>query len=100
MTLHLKIAEAIERRSGNRLAEVIEILAHHYSQTDRADKAVTYLAMAGARALLLSIHSTKPKSTLPPPLRFSTRSPDCATDQQVAELLVDYALYLNLVVAT
>ena len=44
--LHLKIAEEIERRSGNRLTEVVETLAHHYSQTDRADKAFTYLAMA------------------------------------------------------
>ncbi len=49
--LHLKIAEEIERRSGNRLAEVVETLAHHYSQTDRADKAFTYLAMAGAKSL-------------------------------------------------
>src|SRR6202042_3377414 len=46
--LHLKIAEEIERRSGNRLAEVVETLAHHYRQTDRADKAFAYLAMAGA----------------------------------------------------
>jgi predicted ATPase len=37
--LHLKIAEEIERRSGNRLPEVVESLAHHYGQTDRADKA-------------------------------------------------------------
>ena len=32
-SLHLKIAEEIERRSGNRLNEVAEVLAHHYSQT-------------------------------------------------------------------
>jgi class 3 adenylate cyclase len=95
MTLHLKIAEAIERRSGNRLAEVIEILAHHYSQTDRADKAVTYLAMAGAKCL--AVYSFDEAE-----IHFATaiallhKKPDCATDQQVAELLVDYALYLNL----
>jgi len=34
-SLHLKIAEEIERRSSNRLAEVVEVLAHHYSQTER-----------------------------------------------------------------
>jgi predicted ATPase len=34
-SLHLKIAEEIERRSGNRLTEVAEVLAHHYRQTDR-----------------------------------------------------------------
>ena len=30
--LHLKIAEEIERRSGNRLIEVAEVLAHHYRE--------------------------------------------------------------------
>ena len=47
--LHLKIAEEIERRSGNRLTEVAEVLAHHYSQTDRTDKAFAYLSMAGSK---------------------------------------------------
>ena len=37
--LHAKIAEEIERRSGNRLAEVAEVLAHHYSQTNQVNKA-------------------------------------------------------------
>ena len=49
--LHLKIAEEVERRSGNRLAEVAEVLAHHYCQTDRAEKAFAYLSMAGAKSL-------------------------------------------------
>ena len=42
--LHLKIAEEVERRSGNRLTEVAEVLAQHYSQTDRAEKAFAYLS--------------------------------------------------------
>ena len=49
--LHLKIAEEIERRAGNRLPEVVETLAHHFGQTDRADKAFAYLAMAGREEL-------------------------------------------------
>jgi predicted ATPase len=49
--LHLRTAEEIERRSGNRFAEVAEVLAHHYSQTDSTDKAFTYLAMAGSKSL-------------------------------------------------
>jgi predicted ATPase len=49
--LHLKIAEEIERRSGNRLVEVAEVLAHHYSQTNRTDKAFAYLSMAGSKSL-------------------------------------------------
>ena len=46
VALHLKIAAEIERRAANRLAEVAETLAHHYAQTDRADKTFTYLAMS------------------------------------------------------
>ena len=49
--LHSKIAEEIERRSGNRLAEVAEVLAHHYSQTNHTAKAFVYLSMAGGRSL-------------------------------------------------
>lgn len=48
---HLKVAEAIEQRSHNRLIEVAEILAHHYSKTDRIDKACSYLIMAGKKSL-------------------------------------------------
>ena len=31
---------------------MVETLAHHYGQTDRAEKAFAYLAMAGAKSLL------------------------------------------------
>jgi class 3 adenylate cyclase len=50
-TLHLKVAEELERRGGNRLTEIAEVLAHHYAATARADKAFTYLAMAGNKSL-------------------------------------------------
>ena len=53
-SLHLKTAEQIERRSGNRLAEVAEVLAHHYRQTDHTDKAFTYLSMASPPHSLFS----------------------------------------------
>jgi class 3 adenylate cyclase len=49
--LHLKVAEELERRGGNRLTEIAEALAHHYTETPRADKAFTYLAMAGDKSL-------------------------------------------------
>ena len=48
--LHLKIAEEIERRSGNRLIEVAEVLAHHYRQTNRA-----------AQSLCLPLHGRHQK---------------------------------------
>jgi hypothetical protein len=50
-TLHLKVAEELERRSGNRLMEIAEVLAHHYGKTARADKAFTYLAMSADKSL-------------------------------------------------
>ena len=49
--LHLKVAEELERRGSNRLTEIAELLAHHYAETTRADKAFEYLAMAGNKSL-------------------------------------------------
>jgi class 3 adenylate cyclase/tetratricopeptide (TPR) repeat protein len=49
--LHLKIAEEIERRNADRLFEVAEVLAYHYSRTNQSDKAIEYLAMAAAKSL-------------------------------------------------
>ena len=95
MALHSKIAEEIERRSGNRLAEVAEALAHHYSQTDRADKAFTYLAMAAARSLdVYSIDEATTQFTTA--LALLDKNPECASDSQVADFFVSFALLLNL----
>jgi class 3 adenylate cyclase/tetratricopeptide (TPR) repeat protein len=94
--LHLKIAEEIERRSSNRFAEVAEVLAHHYGQTDRADKAFTYLAMAGGKSL--AVYSLDEAQThLSAAAALLDQSPDCATDDQVADFLVNYLLLLNLI---
>ena len=92
--LHLKIAEEIERRSGNRLTEVAEVLAHHYRQTERTGKAFAYLSMAGSKSL--AVYSLDEADNY-----FSTaialldKNPDCASDEQVAELLVDYTFCSN-----
>ncbi len=91
-----KIAEEIERRSGNRLAEVAEVLAHHYSQTDRVDKAFAYLSMAGAKSL--GVYSLdEAQIHLSAATTLLDHSPDCATDNEVADFLVNYLLLLNLV---
>jgi class 3 adenylate cyclase len=93
--LHLKIAEEIERRSGNRVSEVVETLAHRYSQTDRADKALTYLAMAGAKSL--GVYSLdEADNYFSAAIALLDKDPTCANDRQVAELLNDYTFYLNL----
>ena len=94
--LHLKIAEEVERRNDNRLAEVVEILAHHYGQTDRADKAFTYLAMAGAKSL--GVYSLDEATThFTAALALLDKNSECASDAQVIEFLVSYMLLLNLV---
>ena len=93
--LHSRIAEEIERRSGNRLIEVAEALAHHYSQTDHADKAFAYLSMAGSRSL--SVYSLEEARThLTNALALLDKNQDCASDEQVAEFLVSYTRLLHM----
>lgn len=93
--LHAKIAGEIERRSGNRLIEVAEVLAHHYSQTGQAGKAFAYLSMAGSKSL--SVYSLDEATAhFTGALALLDRNPECASDDQVAEFLVPYTLLLNL----
>jgi class 3 adenylate cyclase len=93
--LHLKIAEVVERRSGNRLTEVAEVLAHHYSQTDLADKAFAYLSMAGSKNL--SVYSLDEGSThFAAAVALLDKYPDCASDHQVAACLEPYAQLLSM----
>jgi class 3 adenylate cyclase len=93
--LHLKIAEEIERRSGNRLGETVDALAHHYSQTDRADKAFAYLAMAGAKSL--GVYSfNEADNHFAAAVALLDKDENCADDEQVADLLANYTLSLNL----
>ena len=93
--LHLKVAEEVERRSSNRLAEVIEILAYHYSQTDRADKAFAYLAMAGNKSL--RVYSLDEADTqLSAAIARLEKSADCASDQQICRITHRlYALFAS-----
>ena len=94
-TLHLKIADEIERRSGNRLIEVAERLAHHYSQTNRSDRAFVYLCLAGRKSL--SVYSLEESAThLAGALALLDKNPECASDEQVAEFLVSYTMLLNM----
>ena len=92
---HLKIAEEIERRSGNRLTEVVEALAHHFGQTDRVDKAFVNLASAGAKSLAIYALD-EAGSYLDTAAALLDRNPNCATDQQVAYLLANFVFLSNL----
>jgi class 3 adenylate cyclase len=92
--LHFRIAEEVERRSGNRLLEVAETLAHHYGQAARPDKAFVYMAMASAKSL--RIYSFEEAGYwFDAAFSLVEAQADCATDGQVAAALADYVLYLN-----
>ena len=95
MALHLKIAVEIERRSGNRLTEVAEVLAHHYSQTDQDGTAFGYLNMAGAKCLgVYSLDEAKMHFTAANALLEINA--DLITDDAVATFLANYVLFLSL----
>ena len=94
-SLHLKIAEEIERLSGNRLIEVAEGLAHHYSQTGKVEKAFTYFSMSGSKSL--SVYSLEEAANhFAAALALLDKNPNCASDDQFAEFLVSFMLLLNM----
>ena len=93
--LHLKIAQEIESRGGNRLTEVAEILAYHYSQTDNADKAFRFHSMAGSKSL--SVYSLdEAKVHLTAARNLLDKAPDCASDDEVADFVFSYAFLFEL----
>ena len=49
-SLHALVARTTEQRSADRLEEVAELLAYHYSETDEAGKAVNFLIMSGRKS--------------------------------------------------
>jgi oligopeptide/dipeptide ABC transporter ATP-binding protein len=94
-TLHAKIGKEIERRGGNRLPEVAEILAYHYSRTNMADKAFAYLLMAGSKAL--DVYSLDEATThLTAALALLEQHPTCASDNEFAKFFVAYSSLLSL----
>ena len=93
--LHVKIAEEIERRSGNRLTEVVETLAYHYALTDRTAKAFAFLAMAAEKSL--GVYSLDDADKyFAAAITLLDAHADCASDEQVAEFLVGYAAFSHL----
>jgi class 3 adenylate cyclase len=94
--LHARIAAEIERRSGNRLVEVAESLAHHYGRTDNSKKAFEYLCLAGNRSL--GVYSLDEAGAhFAAAITLLEANEGCASDEQVADLLVNYTLHQNAV---
>ena len=87
--LHLKIAEEIERRSANRLPEVAETLAYHYTSTSRMDKAFLYLAMAAKKCLdMYSLDEADRYARQA--LDLLETNPNCTDDLSVADVMANY----------
>jgi len=51
--VHARIADAIEELKRDTLEEYVEMLAYHYKNGDRPEKALEYLARAGEKAMEL-----------------------------------------------
>jgi class 3 adenylate cyclase/tetratricopeptide (TPR) repeat protein len=93
--LHARIADEIERRSGNRLIEIAEVLAHHYSNAGHVGKAFAYLSMAGSKSL--GVYSIDEAAThFDAALALLNGNPGCASEDQIADFLVPYTLLLNM----
>jgi hypothetical protein len=74
---------------------VAEVLAYHYCQTDRAEKAFVYLSMAGAKSL--SVYSLDEASIhLTAALALIDKNPTSVSDTQLADFLLSYALLSNI----
>lgn len=89
--LHRKAAEALEELYGDKAPEIADILAHHYARTERADKAVRYLALAAKKSLRV-FSLAEAQSYLDQALARIAAEPDCASDQELAEIVVDRLL--------
>ena len=88
--LHEKVAEAIEHADTGRVADVADVLAHHYGQTPRAEKAVRYMAFAGERALgVYSLEEAELRFRQV--LELMEAVPGCADDSFLADVLLNVA---------
>jgi tetratricopeptide (TPR) repeat protein len=88
--LHQRVAEAIERSYGDRLAEWAEVLAHHWGQTPHADKAVRYLALAGEKSLrIYSVEEAHERFRRI--VELIEAHPSCADDRFLADVLLAWS---------
>jgi tetratricopeptide (TPR) repeat protein len=94
--LHRKVANSIERRGANRISEIAETLAHHFSCSAQHDKAFHYLSLAGRKCL--DIYSLEEaESYFDRALNVFRTAPRCADDQAMATVVTNLleVLYLK-----
>lgn len=93
--LHEVVAETLERRSDNRLPEVAETLAYHFTRANRTRKAFAYSVMAGSKAL--GIYSLdQADQYFAQALTLYDSDPTGIGDAEFSALVADYGLCLNI----
>jgi class 3 adenylate cyclase/tetratricopeptide (TPR) repeat protein len=85
--LHAAAGRALESLYAERLEEVYDRLAHHYSKTDEAAKAVDYLARFAGRAAGMHAHGDAARA-LEEALEHVRRLPAGEQDRRLVELAV------------
>jgi len=88
--LHERAGDALESMFGEQLDDHLEELAHHYSRSDNAAKAVEYLSRAGQQALQRSAYTDAIRS-LNSAKDLVRRIPECPQRFQT-EVLLQLAL--------
>jgi class 3 adenylate cyclase/tetratricopeptide (TPR) repeat protein/transcriptional regulator with XRE-family HTH domain len=83
--LHAAAGRALESLYAERLEEVYDRLAHHYSKTDEAPKAIEYLTLFADRAARMHAHSDAARA-LEEALEHVVRLPAAEQDRRLVEL--------------
>jgi len=94
--LHGKVASVIEQRSLNRISEVVEPLAYHFTNSSQHGKAFNYLWLSGLKCL--DIYSLEEAERyFRRAIRVVESNPGCAGKQPIASVLADLlqVLYLR-----
>lgn len=93
--LHLAVAQALEQRNDNRLSEVAETLAYHFTRANQRQQAFTYSAMAGTKAL--GIYSLdQADQFFAEALTVYESDPDLVSDADFSAFVADCGLCLNI----
>jgi class 3 adenylate cyclase/tetratricopeptide (TPR) repeat protein len=85
--LHEAVGRTLERLYADRVDEVLDRLAHHYSRTERSGKAVEYLSRFAERAVQGYAHAEAARA-LEEALPHAERFPAEGRDRRVVELVM------------
>jgi tetratricopeptide (TPR) repeat protein len=93
--LHLAIAQALEKRYEDRLAEKADTLAYHYARTDQNDLAFTYAVLAANKSMGI-FALDEANQYFESAFDIYERDPNCASKKDFTVFIADYALCLNI----